>query len=79
MSMIKSTSKKKAPPRALFLTIEDIDFWLSVGCVCPSMETLTEISRNARRIKREKGNVIIKWEEDGSFLVTNPSNIKSTK
>lgn len=73
--MSKPKIEKLLKPRAIFLTIEDIEFWLEVGCVCPSIETLTEIAKNARKIKKEKGNVIIRWEPDGTFLVTNAKTI----
>lgn len=77
--MSKSKIENQSTDRPIFLAIEDIDFWLSVGCVCPSLETLTEISRNARKIKREKGKVIIRWNPDGSFLVTNSISSKKQK
>jgi len=77
--MSKQKIQKVQKPRALFLTIEDIEYWLEVGCICPSLETLTEIAKNARKIKREKGNVIILWQDDGTFLVTNTLNKSKTQ
>lgn len=77
--MSKCSDKKQKLPRAIFLTIEDIEFWLSVGCVHPSLETLTEVVRNARKILAKKGKVIIRWEADGTFLITHPTNPEAKK
>lgn len=62
---------KVVEPR--FLSIEDIQFWVQVGSVSPSVDTLRRVLQAVKRVQAKSRNktAYVYWLYDGRFEVYN--------